>query len=1343
MASVVREWAKARKIKLRGKNGISYMSWPMTIQQMADKKTKAGVVPGDFAVAENGWVVPNGLLDRLIKNDVDYISINIKEFPYRLWTTPTLAKDREISKGGDVVIPQYIWTRNPLEFQHEDRGFVHLHVRSDYSYHESPAHVRDLCERASRVGQPGIALTDRYRIMGTWGLRKEVALRKIVGLAGATVLISEVAMAEHGDQNYELVLIATNETGWHNLLKLLSLGWTTGMFHSPRIDHECLAEHSEGLVCLSSGLQGKILQSFAVGDSDLAVEEIEALQEIFGDRFYLEIAPWVDEFAVKGMLELAEYATENDVQVVVTGDVQWTSPWDTDIARIVRADDVRNKKMVVDPLTLVDPSLKDSDPPAYKLELDKAKQQIEPEVDPVHHLSTSDELREMFEQYHPAVPYELIDRGIAATIDILDLYEPYGIDEQFKMPETEGGSDVFKIAEKNLKRLGLMDKPEYRERFDMERAVLEELGFVPYFQLLNKIVEFMNEKEILKGPGRGSAAGSLISYGLEITDLDPIKYGLIFERFVNKGRVSLPDIDIDINSFRRDEVYEFVTKIYPNVANIPTILTMKGKASIKTVCRSYNKAGVVSESLSQEVPEQPQNAPPNSLMEGLQYSLALQDLLTEEPDVFMAALRLEGTIYAQGQHPAGIVVSPIPLDTNLGLMVAKPKGKLITLVQAPMHDVDKQGYIKLDLLASTTVTGVDMATLSLMPDSTFQERKDWLHAIDLDDKRTMALIRVGDTKLSFQFNSRYMMQTAKTIQPKCFDDCIALNAIVRPGAQDWIEEYAKGTYRPKQKALWPIVKNTRGVLLYQEQAIRCASDLAGMSLSRSDMLRKAVAKKVPKLMREMEAEFVSGCMDNDMSEKDARAIFEIIRAGQNYSFNKCLDNETEIRTTNGQMSINSIRERLKDGLSCTTMSLDPKTGENYETECVEVVDCGEQEVFQIKFDDGSQQVCTTDHQFVCTDGKKHTLEEILNKGLDVTRENMKKLKTISVKHVGTRRTSNLVIDDPNHNFVLANGAVSGNSHAASYSQLAMWTLYLYLNHTAHFITGFINSRYRSNDRKKKILDGINAAHSKGIELKPPAINSLTYEFITLDDKSIQVGAGCLPFVKEKAVEAVHEAITGHHADMTDEQCEAMLGREPKPFTSIKEFDGRVPRREVNKRVKKALALAGAFDEIGSRRPIFEAFDQELERKKTWDEREWLESGLTWSPAEKIQLELEFLKFKLSNPIKENEKRLKVAGWRPMKYIRGKGYKLTGGYVQEIRVWTPQNGKGEMAKLDIDDGSGGGQILIWQSAWPSVANFEIQEGDFIFVKAYELEKDPGTLAVGPKGKIRKMDLFYKD
>ncbi len=1209
----LRSWAIENNVRIKEKNGVRYVNREVTVQY-------------DFAAAEDGWSFPIGALAGFKKANVDFISILIKDFQRRLWITPDRAIEVAISRPKAEVVPQFAWTRNPLEFKAKDEKFAHLHVRSDYSYHESPTRIKSYCEKAMRLGQPGIAMTDRNQVLGTWGFRREFAQRKLFGICGATVNVSPVAIDNKSTDNHELVLLAVTQAGWQNLLELLSKAWLDGFYYVPRVDHSILSEHAEGIVCLTAGLQGRVLQGFAVGDGLDAEAEIQRLTKIYGERLYLEFAPWVDNdgFAAHGMAAMAEYAIKKDLNVVVTGDVQWLDVYDTDIARIVRADG-RQKRLIVDPESLVDPALKTTDPDEYKKALESATERVEPELSPTHHLSTADELREMFERHHPGVDFNIIDKGIAATVSILDQSENYELDKSFKFPKDTSGIDPIEQSRKKLEADGLLKDPVYQERFDMEAKVIEELGYVPYFALLNNLMTFMNDHKIYRGPGRGSAAGSLIIYGLGITDLDPIKHGLYFQRFINKNRVGLPDVDIDVRHDLREEVYKFIIEQYPHTANIPTVLTMKGRSSIKSVFRALNQPLRRADILSKEIPDQLQNAPPNSLLASLQTSQGIIDFMKQEPEVFDMAMRLEGCIFAQGKHPAGIIISPIPLESNVGSMMVKKKGgkkgEVTVLIQADMGDVDKMGYIKMDILSSSTVTAVAKAMGTLHPTMSFLDQQKWLKNIKLDDEKVIKATAKGDTKLSFQFNSHVMRQTAQTIRVKCFDDMVALNAIVRPGASAWIDTYAKGDYKPPEKALWPIVENTRGVILYQEQAIRCASELAGMELAEADSLRKAIGKKLPELMRKLEAGFVSGCIKNGITEESAKNIFEILRAGQNYSFNL--------------------------------------------------------------------------------------------------------------------------------------------SHSASYALLAFWTLYLYVHYPAHYIAAYLNAYLHKKDQ---ILTGLESIHYNGVELLPPDLNDLRYEFRVVDDKTIRLGAGCLPYVSEKTVSCIREAAEKHGkpvtkahlkkiAKMDESEQEAFYAENfyVEGFEGFKDFHERVPGRYANKRAKKSLALAGTFSCWTHPRAAVHVFEEQLERKKTWDEEEFVEKMAPepWTLAERVQAEVKGFGFTLTNPLSEHTQELKAQGWRPIHLLPpSKGNKLTGGMIRGMRKWTPVgedkhgNPKQEMCKLEIDDGEGGGTVLIWSSKWAEVKEMELKIGDFVFVNAYLLGDDPNTVAVGDRGYVKLMKMFYE-
>jgi len=1251
--------------------------------------------------------------------DIDYISLQTP-FGYRLWTRPERALKSLVDRVNDVVVPQWVWTRDPREFTADDTDFIHLHVRSDFSYHQSTAHARDLAERCSRLGQPGCAMTDVDSVIGTWLFRKEMESRGLTPIVGMTLHVSEGPHDQKIAENYQLVLLAMNEGGWKNLLRLTSIAWTSGFYRMPRVDHELLEQYSSGLVCLSGGLKGKILESLAVDDDEAAWEEIDRLQEIFGDNFYLEFAPWVDEWSAPALAKLSEYALDTGLPTVVTGDVQWTSPWDTDIARVLKADNFRDKRTVVPPEDRVDPVLKETEPDKYKSELIKARDKFQPGLEPLHHLSTSSELRAMFEERLPEVDYRVIDQGMANTLKIFKQVEPYTIDKSFKLPKDDGEVDVFEVAKANLTEMGLMDKEEYQERFDKEVGVIEGLGFTPYFAMLNKLMQFINKEGIFKGPGRGSGGGSLIIYGLGVTDVDPLQHGLLMERFLNPGRVSLPDVDIDICSTQRDQVYDFVTEKYPHTANIPTVLTMGGRKTVDVVFRVFGMSSKRARVYADEIPDWPQGAPSTSMMETLRVSPLMQKLYENQPEVVEAMIRLEGTVFGRGKHPAGVVVSPIPLDENLGLMVRRDKGTSLVQVQASMKDVEKQGYIKLDILGLKNMAIVAEAVQTKWPERSYLEHKRWLTNINLVDKRSMSLVRQGDTRLCFQVGTPTMIRAARTIQPQVFDDMSALVAIVRPGASDWIPAYAQGDYRPDEPKLWPIVRDTKGIILYQEQSIRCASELAGFTLSEADLLRRAIGHKLAEEMRALRPEFIKGCVNNGLTQESAENIFGVIQASEAYSFNKCLVEETRVKTPNGAKTIAELRDDMTDD-GLPIISFDPETQTEYEDVCVEVIPCGRQEVYEVEFSDGSIEQCTMEHKFLCTDGVKRELIKIFEDNFYISSVgSLSSVYPACIRLIGPRPTYNLRVLGEPHNFVLDSGVVSGNSHSVEYALLGWWTIYLYAHYPAYFISAYINTYMSDSSKKKKINEALGCILRNKIDLLPPDVNDLDAKFKVVGDEAVRIGVGLLPHVTAKTVKAF---------------------KAQAPYASLKDFHEKV-RGGVNKPARLALTLAGVFDHLGERSAVFNIFKGELERKKTFDEETELKAVEPWTPVEQARMELDVLGRIFSSPMKAYTGTFAEKGWYPIHRVRGdkRVNKLTGGLITDMHVWTPPTKENDMARLEIDDGVTGGTVLIWESKWKTVVDLDLKPGDFVWLRAYPLD-DPLTIAVGDKGRVMRIKEFY--
>ena len=663
-------------------------------------------------------------------------------------------------------------------------------------------------------------------------------------------------------------LLASNDAGYHNLVKLVSAGYLEGFYHRPRVDKELLAKHSEGLIGLSGCLSGEIAQHILAGAESQALASVGEWSEIFGkDRFFLEVMEHgiPDQRRVnQGLLRLRE---KTGLRLAATND-----------AHYLHKDD----HQAHDVLLCIGSGKKVSD--SERLRFDTQH----------FYLKTAEEMAALFPDHPEALSStveiaEMCDftlQGVS-TLPAFDVPPGFSIDSYFEKVTRDGFLDRRRVLEP-LAEAGRLRHPlaDYAARLEKEIAVIRRVGFAGYFLIVWDFIRYARERKIPVGPGRGSAAGSLVAYCLRITDIDPIENQLIFERFLNEERISPPDIDIDFCEARRGEVIEYVTKKYgrDNVAQIITFGTMKAKAVVRDVGRVMDMTYAEVDKIAKMIPFDLKMTLDKALAE----SPALADAYSKDPrvkELVDISRRLEGTTRHASTHAAGVVISPVPL-TDLVPLFKGNTGDVTT--QFDMKGVERIGLLKMDFLGLRTLTLIDncVKMIEAQTGTVIDPAQ-----IPLDDAKTYALFTAGKTSGLFQFESDGMRDILKRFKPDRLEHLTALNALYRPGPMQMIDDFIKrrhGQTRSSYEhpALEPILKETYGVMVYQEQVMQIASALAGFTLGEADLLRKAMGKKKVDVMAAQMDQFLKGCASRGVAEKKARKIWDLMEQFAGYGFNK-------------------------------------------------------------------------------------------------------------------------------------------------------------------------------------------------------------------------------------------------------------------------------------------------------------------------------------------------------------------------------------------------------------------------------------------------------------------------
>jgi DNA polymerase-3 subunit alpha len=702
--------------------------------------------------------------------------------------------------------------------------FVHLHLHTEYSLLDGACRLDELVGQAHKSGMRALAMTDHGNMFGAVAFHdacKDKGLKPILGCEIYVAIGSRHDRAGTGisEAYNHLTLLAINDEGYHNLVKLVSIGYTEGFYHRPRIDKEVLHEHSRGLVCLSGCLSSEIGAALRNGNEAAALKTVGEFSELFGkDRFYLEIMEHGLEEQRRVTRALTRIHERTGIPLVATNDAHYL---------------LKDDSHAHDVLLCIGTGKKLQEQERFRFDSQE------------FYLKSADEMALVFPDHPQALQNtvriaEMCDFSLQAvsTLPAFDVPPGFTTLTYFEKVTRDGFAER-RAALQPLAEAGRLRHPlsAYEDRLEKEIGVIRRVGFAGYFLIVWDFIRYARERRIPVGPGRGSAAGSLVAYSMRITDIDPIEYDLIFERFLNEERISPPDIDIDFCEARRGEVIEYVTKKYgrENVAQIITFGTMKSKAVVRDVARVMDLSYADADKIAKMIPfdlkmtldKALQESPP--LLEAYQKDAKVKELI----DV---SRRLEGTTRHASIHAAGVVIAPQPL-TELVPLFKSNTGDVTT--QYDMKGVERIGLLKMDFLGLRTLTLIDNCVKMIEAELGLRIDPD---RIPLDDARTYALFTAGRTSGLFQFESEGMRDILKRFKPAELEHLTALNALYRPGPMQMIDDFIKRRHGQtrvtyEHPSLEPILKGTYGVMVYQEQVMQIASALAGFTLGEADILR--------------------------------------------------------------------------------------------------------------------------------------------------------------------------------------------------------------------------------------------------------------------------------------------------------------------------------------------------------------------------------------------------------------------------------------------------------------------------------------------------------------------------
>lgn len=752
-------------------------------------------------------------------------------------------------------------------------AFTHLHVHTEYSLLDGAARISELVSRAKELGMGSLAITDHGAMFGVIDFYKECKKQGIKPIIGCEVYTAARKMTDKEPDKDKhqghLILLAKNNTGYKNLIKIVSAGYIKGYYYKPRIDKDVLRQHSEGIIALSACLAGKVQNRLLNGDYKGAKQEAAELLDIFGKgNFYIELQDQGLEEEAAIRPQLMQISRELDIPVAATNDVHY-----------VRKEDAKAHDVLLAIQTAT--SVNDENRMRYPND--------------EFYLKSEDEMRRIF----ASCPEALDNTEIVANACNVEFeFGKYHLPE-FKSPDGKSNRRYLReLCESGLRlRYGEEAGKDLKERLDYELGIIESMGYVEYFLIVWDFINYAKENNIMVGPGRGSAAGSLVAYCLKITDIDPIKYNLIFERFLNPERVSMPDIDIDFCYERRQEVIDYVTKKYGDdrVCQIITFGTMKAKQAVRDVGRALDVSYSETDAIAKAIPFDLGM----TIEKALETSPDFKHMYEENPkarEVIEMAKSLEGMPRHASTHAAGVVISKEPIDEYVPLYLSD-KGPA---TQFPMTTIEELGLLKMDFLGLRNLTVIRDA-LELIKEN---------HGVEIDfskmgydDAGVYEMIAQGNTQGVFQLESQGMTQFMKNLRPTCFEDIVAGISLYRPGPMDSIPKYIENKKNPNKikyvdPALGHILDVTYGCLVYQEQVMQIVRDLGGYSYGRSDLVRRAMSKKKMSVMLEEKEYFIhgksdkdgnveiQGCVRNGIPEAAAEEIFNDMVSFAQYAFNK-------------------------------------------------------------------------------------------------------------------------------------------------------------------------------------------------------------------------------------------------------------------------------------------------------------------------------------------------------------------------------------------------------------------------------------------------------------------------
>lgn len=1046
--------------------------------------------------------------------------------------------------------------------------FCHLHCHTSYSLLDGAARIDSLVAQTKKLGMDALAITDHGNLYGVpefYSITKRNGIRPVIG---CEFYLCASPMQERTDRvRYHQILWAKNEVGYRNLMKLSSLSFLDGFYFKPRIDFDLLSKYREGLVATTSCLQGQVPQAILNGNLDEARKCLKKYVDLFGtDDYYVEIQDHGIEEQAIVRETLVKWAAEFNLNVVATNDVHYVMKEDAFAQEILLC--LQTGKDLNDP---------------KRFRFDKEE----------FYLKSAKEMHATLGKKPETAVWMENSQAIAEKCQF-DLPMGKLLMPHFQIPD-EFGDDADEYLKHMVFERGKKRYPEFSDsvqaRLHNELGIIREMGYAGYFLIVQDFTTAAREMGVSVGPGRGSAAGSAVAYCLGITNVDPLKYDLLFERFLNPERISMPDIDIDFDDHGRAKVIDYVIKKYGdrNVSQIVTFGTMGARTVIRDVARvlriPLQEADKIAKSMPYGI----------GLDEALKSVKELKELVKDDrekiKDLIKASRVLEGCARHTGVHAAGVIIAPGTVSDYIPVATTKNKEEQVLTTQYSGDWVEDFGLLKMDFLGLSTLTIINDTCKIIrnragsVPD---------MDALPLDDAATFELFQRGDTNGIFQFESDGMRKWLVQLKPTSLDDLIAMNALYRPGPMDLIPDYIRRKHghepiKYPHEILEPVLEATYGIPVFQEQVMQMAQVMGGYSLGAADILRRAMGKKKKSVMKAQRNQFVDGAKERGIPEKTAEDVFDMMDKFAGYGFNKCIEESTLITDarTGSQITVRQLHEEGWEGFQVYALTHD---GVLVPRNVEAVYYNGFKQVLELVTQNGRRIRTTSTHRFrVKGDWERlgnlragdqiATIEPesspvpveygedstcVIDTGVKIIWENI-----VEIIPAGYANTYDLTVAE-DHNYI-ANGFVVHNSHSVAYSLVAYQTAYLKTHHTAEFMAAVMSN---ASGDSKKFISMLDEARRLGLQPQPPSVTYSREDFSVDESGTIHFGLS--------SVKGVARAAVDHIVASRDKE---------GPAESLFQFVKRLDPRILNKKSLESLARVGALDRFGEHRAqIVEALD---------------------------------------------------------------------------------------------------------------------------------------------------------